>query len=562
MLNEEEVDLRQYVDIIRRRLWLIVLSTVLSAIAAFVVSLNMTPIYQASTMLRVSSPPNPRGITDIGALQTGQRLAETYAQLLSKDPVLDGVINNLGLDMTAKELQGAVKVRAVRSTDLIEITVENADPVKAQRIANEIPKIFSQQDQLLRSSQYSQIKANLTEEMNQLEEKIRNLQKTIAEKKTSETADKDTALIILESELEQARSDYSTLLQTYGNIQLAEVQSSGSVITVVPAKVPDKPVRPRPKLNTLLAAVVGAMLAVGMAFLVEYLDDTLKTPDDVQASLGVATLTLVPERPKGRSAREDHLTVAPDSRSPFSEAYRVLRANIRFISVDEPVRSLVVTSASPNEGKSTVVANLGIVMAQAGQRVIILEGDLRRPALHKVFRLAGQRGLTNALVDRSTSLGDLLQETGIDNLRVLAGGPLPPNPSELLESQRMARLVNQLKDEADVLLLDSPPVMVSADASILADMADGTLLVVDSKSTRREVAEQAILALNRGRVRVLGVVLNNVALTRRSYYYSYYYSDDGVDDSQQHRHGGSQGVRDMWHRLRSTRKPDGQVRSN
>jgi len=489
-------------------------------------------------------------------LQYGQRVVATYAQLLSKDTVLDGVIANLGLNMTSRQLRGAVKVTSVRSTDLIEISVEGTDPAVAQAIANEIPKAFAAQDQALRESQYSQLKSSLTSEMDQLETKITQLQQVIAEKKAAGAQENSADLLILESDLAQARSNHATLLQNYGAVQLAETQSGGSVVVVDPAKVPEKPIRPRTKLNVLLAAIVGAMLATGVVFLVEYLDDTLKTADDVQNTLGVTTLALVARTPngKGDTAPQDRLVATASSKSPFAEPYRVLRTNIRFSGVDKPVQTLMVTSSSPNEGKSTTVANLAIVMAQAGKKVIIIETDLRRPVLHDVFGVPNDQGVTNALVQTEATLDGLVQPTTYENLRVITSGPLPPNPSELLDSQRMRQFVNTLKEEADILLFDSPPVMVAADASILADLVDGTLVVINSGSTRREVAQQAIQTLIRGRARILGAVLNNVARTKGNYYYYYhsgYYSDNGQGDGQRRSAGQHQhSVRGAWNRLR------------
>lgn len=549
---EAEIDLRAYFSLLLKWAWLIVVMSLLSAGTALVVSLQTTPVYRTTTTLRASSP-SSSAQTDVAMLNYGQRVVETYAQLLSKDTVLDGVIANLGLNMTSRRLRGAVTVKSVRSTDLIEISVENTDPAVAQAIANEIPKAFAAQDQALRESQYSQLKSSLTSQMGELEAKMTQLQQAIAEKKAAGAQADSTDLLILESDLAQARSNHATLLQNYGAVQLAETQSGGSVIVVDPAKVPEKPVRPRTRLNVLLAAVVGAMLATGVVFLMEYLDDTLKTADDVQGALGIATLALVARTPNGKGeAHQDRLLATTSTKSPFAEPYRVLRTNIRFSGVDKPIQTLMVTSPSPNEGKSTTVSNLAIVMAQAGKKVLLIEADLRKPVLHDVFGVANHQGVTNALVQTDTALDALIQQTTQENLRVITSGPLPPNPSELLDSQRMRQLVETLKEEADMLLFDSPPVMVAADASILADLVDGTLLVIDSGSTRREAAQQAIQTLIRGRARVLGAVLNNVARTKGNSYYYYhsgYYSDNGQGDGQ-HRSAGQGRFRGVWTRLR------------
>jgi capsular exopolysaccharide synthesis family protein len=521
------MELRQYWNLLRKWIWLIVLGTVLAGGTALVVSLNTTPVYQTSTTLRIN-PSDSSGMNEYTGLLTSQRLAQTYAELLKKDPVLDGVIANLGLHMSTKDLRDAVTVQPVRDTDLIEVSVEHTNPARAQAIANEIPTVFAKQDQAMQAARYAQLKAGLTAEMDKLEGDIRTLQEQIAAKKAAGTPEDDAALIALQSDLDQARSNFTTLLQNYGSVQLAEAQSGNNVIVAAPAKVPTSPIRPRTKMNTLLAAVVGAMLAVGVAFLVEFLDDTIKTPEDVEATLAAATLGAVARSKNGEASQGLITLEAP--KSPISEAYRVLRTNVRFSNVDHPNQSLLVTSANPTEGKSTTVSNLGVVMAQAGQRVILVDSDLRRPRLQRVFELDNRQGLTDALVSDGAELNGFLQDTAVPNLRVMTSGPLPPNPSELLSSQRMHQLVDRLKAEADVVLFDSPPVMAVTDASILAKQVDGVLLVVDSGQTRRGMAEQAYRTLQQVGASVLGVILNKIALTRGGYYYYYYsgyYSDDG-----------------------------------
>jgi protein-tyrosine kinase len=214
-------------------------------------------------------------------------------------------------------------------------------------------------------------------------------------------------------------------------------------------------------------------------------------------------------------------------KSPISEAYRVLRTNLQFSSLDQPLRTLVVTSPNPVEGKSTTVANLGVVMAQAGKSVIVVDADLRRPVLHRIFQLNNDRGLTDVLLSAEPLLDGHLQATGVENLRLLNTGPLPPNPSELLGSQRMARLIEQLKAEADVVLFDSPPSLAVTDASVLATQTDGVLIVADAGRTRRNLARESVERFQQVGAKTLGVVLNRLKAGRGGsyYYYNYYYGD-------------------------------------
>jgi capsular exopolysaccharide synthesis family protein len=267
-------------------------------------------------------------------------------------------------------------------------------------------------------------------------------------------------------------------------------------------------------------------LAAGIAFLIEYVDDTVKSPEDLRAA-GLPVVGVV-QRAAGESkdGRSDVFAIS-QSKSLVVEAYRTLRTNLQFSSLDAPLHSLVVTSAVATEGKTTTAANLAVVMAQAGRNVVLVDSDLRRPAAHKLFGIPNRTGLTTALVEDPEALNGYLQDTGVPNLRLLTAGPVPPNPQELLGSQRMEELLRKLEAEADMVVLDTPPTLVVADANVLAARADGVLVVVNTERTRRTAVQQAAEGLRQVGANMLGVVLNLVD-TRRGrssyYYYSYYYS--------------------------------------
>ncbi|MFZ1599319.1 MAG: polysaccharide biosynthesis tyrosine autokinase, partial [Anaerolineae bacterium] len=311
-----------------------------------------------------------------------------------------------------------------------------------------------------------------------------------------------------------------------------EAQTVDNIAVTTPALTPIVPIRPRTLTNTLLAAIVGAMLALGLAFLVEYLDDTIHDSEQVRDLLGLATLGAI-LRVRPRDNPEAALVTLDKKHSPIAEGYRVLRTNIQFSGVDEPVRALLITSASPQEGKSTTTANLAVTLAQADQRVILVDTDLRRPTAHKLFNLSNNVGITSALMQRTDQAADaVLQDTAVNGLRVLTSGPLPPNPSELLGSERMRHLVERLRSQCDVLIFDSPPVMAAADAAILSTLVDGTLLVIDADGTRRAEALRAQETLAKVGGRLLGAVLNKLGERSSGYYsyYYYYYSRDGKSE--------------------------------
>jgi capsular exopolysaccharide synthesis family protein len=215
-----------------------------------------------------------------------------------------------------------------------------------------------------------------------------------------------------------------------------------------------------------------------------------------------------------------HLIVVSNPRSPISEAYRALRTSLDFSSLDKPIRTMVVTSAGPEEGKSTILANLAVTMAQADRKVILVDCDLRRPSQHRIFGLQNGSGLTNMMVDDEVIENPPLQETGVPNLWLVSSGPLPPNPSELLGSRRMEDIAASLLSLADVVLFDAPPVIAVTDAAVLASKADGVLLVVNAGHTKREHAQKAKALLEKVNARVVGAVLNNVSLD--SSLHSYY----------------------------------------
>ena len=216
--------------------------------------------------------------------------------------------------------------------------------------------------------------------------------------------------------------------------------------------------------------------------------------------------------------RSDLVTVA-DPRSPVSEAYRTLRTNIQFASVDKELRTLLVTSPSPEEGKSTTLANLAVTMAQSEKRVILVDCDLRRPTLHKLFHLDNAAGLVSMMVDDAALQSPPLQETGVPGLWLLASGALPPRPSDLLGSQRMARIIQDLLTKADTLLFDAPPVLTVTDASVLATKMDGVLLVISANRTKREQVLNAKAQLEKVNAHILGTVLNNAEMNKRLGYY-------------------------------------------
>jgi len=528
------MELRQYTAVILRWLWLVLACTLIAAVSALAVSSRMTPVYSASVTLMVQQLPTS-GISDYTALITSERLARTYSEMLTARPVMERVIRDLNLKRTAESLADDVTVETVANTQLIRLRVEDKSAVRAAQIANSIADAFVAQTQELQNERYTEYLANVQAEMDTLAELIDQTETQIDALGTADTPSEKAELGRLQTILAEYRNSYATLLDSRERVRLTAAQSADTVVVVDPATVPLRPVRPRPVRNTVLAGTGGLVLAIGIAFLLEYLDDTIKTPEDVSQTMGLSTLGAI-----GRLAEEeDELILASNPLSPVSEAFRVLRTNIRFSSVDRPLRTILVTSPGPTEGKSLTVVNLATAMAQGGFSVAAVDADLRRPRLHHLFGLQPRGGLTGALLEES--LNGRLQPVDVaDGLVTLLSGDLPPNPAEMLGSERMRRLLDALAQEVDVVLIDSPPVLPVTDAAVLAPAVDGVLLVVEAGETRREMARRAVESLRQVGANLIGVVINGVGSGKRGYYYYYYryyhrYYGDGETTQPHHR---------------------------
>jgi len=525
------MELRQYWHLLRKWIWLIVLGALLAGGAAFVINRNTTPVYQATTSLLVT-PGSTQALDNYSALIASERLAQTYAQLLQSGPVLEETQRRLEAMAADDASVGdptsgfSVSSQAVRDTQLLGLSVTGTDPDLITTAANTLVEVFIAWQAEIQRSRYAESKANLSSEMEQLQASIQDMEDTIRTLQAQEGDADPNELSRLQDQLAQYRQSYSALLSSYSNINLAEANSGATVTVVTPAARPTTPIRPQVMSNTLLAAVAGAVLAAGVAFLIEYLDDTVKSPEDLQGS-GLGVIGVVHRiNHSGRGERLPVFTIT-QSRSLVAEAYRTLRTNLQFSSLDNPLQSLVVTSAVATEGKTTTAANLAVVLAQSGKRVVLVDADLRRPSAHKLFGLSNGAGLTTALVEEPTALNGFLRATEVDNLRLLTAGPVPPNPQELLGSQRMQDLLHRLERQADIVVLDTPPTLVVADANILAARADGVLMVVNTGHTRRAAVRQAVEGIQQVGANLIGVVLNMVDTrgVRGSYYYypSYYY---------------------------------------
>lgn len=326
-----------------------------------------------------------------------------------------------------------------------------------------------------------------------------------------------------------AEQTYLLLSEKLQEAKIVEASIVGDLRVIDRAVPPIVPVSPRTRMNTLLGSLLGVMVGGVVAYLLEALDTTMKTPEEAEQVLGLPILASVPQwHGPSRKETEAEASLATNShpRTPFAEAFRRLRTNLVFLSPDRPLRTVLITSPGAEEGKSTVAANLAIALSQAGRRVWLIECDLRRPRLSWVFQPRTAIGLSEMLVD-GVPVEEFLHPTQVENLWFVPSGMKPPNPAELLGSQKMRSLLSGQTDAAEFVILDAAPVLPVADAAILAPAADGVILVVKLKETPRDAARQARQALEAVGARVVGVVILGVPPNHRShyYYYSSYYQD-------------------------------------
>jgi len=350
---------------------------------------------------------------------------------------------------------------------------------------------------------------------------------------------RDTQLISISARATspaEAKTIANLVAQTFISQQrkrLASGEASNAISIVQPALAPIEPVFPKVTLNTALGAAAGGFLAIAVVALILYLDDTVKSQQSIENVLQLPVLGLVWRDRAEAKPLVDGKGASRPGRS--AEAFRIIRTNLEFVTSIHQEKVLLVTSAQKGDGKTTIASNLAVTLAEAGKRVILVDADLRLPLVHRYFDADNGRGLTNLLVNRQADIAGELRCTPLSTLRILVSGPLPPNPADLLQSERMSDILARLGAEADVVIIDSPPVLAVADAMSLASKADAVILVVANGSTRVGSMRQAVLSLRRAMKPILGVVLNKVPREARAYYqydrYSAYYTASSVQES-------------------------------
>ena len=511
----EEIDLLTYLQILRKWLWLVIICAFIGATSAYIVSAKfMRPIYRAETILMVQPSGGSYGTLQYQDVLLGERISRTYAEIIKSKYLLERLPAKLGYPLDFEKLPFNVSVIAVRDSQLIKIGIESEDPKLAAEAANILAQLFIEDQAQKQAERFGNLKSSIEAQIAHLEEDIRK----ILEQK-NEIKDQDS-LRILDQWLITLQDMRTRLLAQLYELGLTEVRYTDVINQIQKAEIPKDPIKPNKLLNTIIGGVLGIIVATVGAFAAEYLDTKIKEPDQIQKITGLPVLGNIFQFELDLNSHRNPYIAMDDRWSLTAESFRILRENLEFIQVDRPVRVLAITSPGPGEGKTFVALNLALAMAQSGKKVVLVDADLHFPKIHQVFGFPRTPGLSDALIDKVT-----LRKFDKGNLIILTSGRLVPNPTDLLGSQQMGKLVASLKEMADVVIVDTPPFLGGAAVLSLGKWVDGFLMVATWGKTDRSAFLEAVNLARQNGFKVLGAVLNKVKFQARGYYYYYYYSE-------------------------------------
>lgn len=513
------IQLHEYIAIVRRRKLSLLAVTTLVLVAGLLYSFRQTPQYQSETEVLVKrdvASPTELQVTGGLNLQTEKELAESEA-------VAEVVVKNVGAVQPHQLLEG-LTVELPLNTEILVFQYVHSNPETAQTMAQAFAKSYLAYRQRQVIDELLTTSSSVQERIDGLNRQLRKVNRQLGQ--TTDEAD-TTAL---QSEASSLVAEIVLLKQELATLKPPDGLRVGQIVD--DANVANSPISPNHLQNGVLALGAGLLLGVATAFVRERLDDRLRGRDDLETVSGAPILAAIPRIPKWKKDEGPILITVTEPASAAAEAFRKLRTAVLFLAAQRGANVIMVTSPQADEGKTATTANLGVVMAQAGKKVVLVSADLRKPRLHRFFGLENYIGVTNVLAGE-VSPWQAVRQTQVENLQVLASGPVPSNPAELLGSQAMARLLTALRDVADHVIVDAPPVMAVADPVTLTPLVDGVLFLADAHNARRGVIEAARRQLDQVDARIIGAVLNNFdAAKAGSYYYyepSYRYEEHSED---------------------------------
>ncbi len=512
-----DIKFKDYIAPILKWWWLLIISSAIAAVTSYWIVLPQPPVYQAQVTLivgRAMYDPNPSGFE----LDLPPRLANAYAASAMHEPIQNATMEVLNLSELPE-----YAVTTIPNSPFIEISVTDIDPLRAQAVANELANQLvlqsptgSQQEEQERQIFINQQLEKLQEDIIRTNDEIMAQQTLLSELTgAAQIADTQAALNALDTKLTILQTSYATLLES----------TQGGALNVLsvfyPADLPATPIGPNKPLIIIAAAAAGLVLAIGAAYVIEFLDDTVRTNEQVVQLIPspiIGHIALIPKKKKPWTH------VAVDIHSPVSEAFRALKTNIDFTAINNPLNTLLISSADAGEGKTTVSTNLAISMALSNKKVVLLEADLRRPQLQFLLEKEDVFGLTDIILGQSKLSDVIIPWDGL-TLEVIPAGTIPPNPLELITSKKMDDILSELKERADIIIIDGPPFIIT-ETSILADKADGLLLVVRPGFTREGKIKAMIEQIERVGAKVIGIALNQIPQHHMPSYGGYLYNSN------------------------------------
>lgn len=612
-----DLNIRDYWRVLKKRKIIILLTFISVVIATAVYNNLQTPVYQATVMIRIQFQSTViSALTDKFLGQTKDVLA-SEEKIITSSPIIEEAAKRLKLikedtpqqekDNIVYELSAGLSTEKIQEADMIKIMFESSDPQKAKEVVNKIAEVYVEENFKSVSKETTQSRNFIEKQMNQVEQRLRGAEEHLKAFKEREVV--SGIAVALTQRLAQLQSDLSTLLskatekhpdairlkeqieevqgklkqlpaaeleyarlnrdvatheqlytmlrQRFEEARIAEGSQTAKAIIVNPAVEPKTPIRPNKKFALIVGSVIGIMASLVLAFLSESLDTSIGTIEDVENTLKLPVLAVIPSvksevkeaktrlgRSASKKAKESDeqlqvgLVVHLKPMSQMAEAFRILRTNLK---LTEQKKSLLFTSAGPREGKSTILLGLAVSLSQMGTKTLVLDCDLRRPSINKMLGIerdlgvneivSGEvkidqaiKGLTDIMMGK-LGFDDTLKTPGLDNLSVITSGHIATNPSELLSSRKITEVIEEAKKRYGIVLIDVPPVLSITDAAILAPKVDGVVLVYEMGRTARSALLRAKIQLESVGAKVLGVVLNHIS--PETYldtgYYPYYY---------------------------------------
>ena len=530
-MEDESVDLQRFLDVLRRWWWLLLLGPLVLGITALLFSRLGTPLYVTQATIFVQTQ-NPGSITPTHLdIEASQLLAATYRELITKRPTLEAVAASPEIPYSADQLASMVKVRAVPKTQLLEVAATSRNPEHAAQIANTVAQTFigRVQENWLAELERLRLAAEDRGVLNNQElldaqelalQRVNEILKNLADSMVTSEALFETQVSALTG-LTDAFETLTNLTSAQGPIG-AHLSTLASLSIVESAPIPDTPVDSASReFTTLFAALgLGALLSFAVVYLLEYFNDKVRSLHQIEKAFRVTTLGVV-SRWRDKLLAEDGLLVAHHPHTLYAEMFRQVRANFQISVATHAGKVFMLTSPDSGTGNTTMVVNLGISLAQDGIRVVLVDGDLRHPALHQRFNFPNTTGLSSLLNNGDGLMHSVLQSSSVEGLSVLTSGPVPPNPVELLGSHSLDTIIDALRQSFDIVLFDSSPLIAIADPVVLARKVDGVVLVAVPNKTKTKGLGDGIRQIQYTGTPIVGVLLNKAPLRHRDKRYRY-----------------------------------------